>query len=50
MFVSCSEISISVIVKYVQHCNYEGFSSAWVGHVKFFSAWENRKNFQVAVC
>ena len=36
MFVGCSGISISVIVKHVKHWNYQGFLSAWGGDLLSF--------------
>ena len=46
MFVNCSEISINVIVKHVQHVEIIwSCSLPWDGLIfKFFSAWEDRKN------
>ena len=56
MFVGSSEISISIIVQYVQHTGITlELSRLFVclgreGLIKFFSAWEERKNWWVEVC
>ena len=42
MFVDCSEISIGVVVKHVQHV---GIIRAFCLPGKFFSAWGDRKTF-----
>ena len=51
MFVGCSEISISVIVKHVQNIGHKSRLFVYLGGLaKFSSAWGDRKNCWVMVC
>ena len=51
MFVGCSEISISFIVKHVQNIGHKSRLFVYLGRLaKFSSAWGDRKNYWVMVC
>ena len=50
MFACCSEISISVIVKYTQHSGIIMVFCLAGGLLKIFGAWGAEKNCWVVVC